>query len=225
MVQLIAAALALFASHALLSTPPIRPWLIDRLGRRGFQTLHGTISAVTLAAFILAYAGFEASWLLYTPLPGAGHGAVALMPAAFLLVAARLLTRFGELAAPPPPRAIYRITRHPGSIGLLLWAGLHLTATGDLKRVTLFSAMAAIALFAIVKNDLVLRRAAGDEARRFREATSVVPFAAIFGGRQRLDLAEIGWRAPLFALIAYAVMLRAHPTLFGVDPFDWVGYE
>lgn len=222
MVRLIAAALALFASHALLSAPPIRPWLIDRVGRRGFQALHGTVSAVALAVFILAYAGVEVNGLLYAPPAGAGPAAVALMPVAFLPVAARLSTRFGEVSAPLPAHGIYRVTRHPGSIGLLVWAGLHLAATGDVKRVTLFSTMAAIALFAIVKNDLVLRRASAKQARGLREETSVVPFAAILGGRQRLALAEIGWRTPLLALIAYAIMLRAHPTLFGVDPLDWV---
>ena len=55
---------------------------------------------------------------------------------------------------------------------MLIWAGLHLAATGDLKRVALFATMAAIALFAIVKNEWVLRRSPRAEARAFRLASS-----------------------------------------------------
>ncbi|MCI0429053.1 MAG: hypothetical protein L0210_00715 [Rhodospirillales bacterium] len=154
MAAFIAAALGLFASHAVLSAPGVRPALIRSLGRSGFQAL------------------------------------------------------------------IYRITRFPGSTGLLIWAGLHLAATGDLRRVVLFATMAAIALFAILKNDWVLRRADSSEARGFRAATSVVPFAAIIAGRQRLASGEIGWRFPVVALLPYAALLLAHPLLFEVDPLD-----
>ena len=218
---LIVAAVALFASHAVLSAPGVRPTLIARLGRGGFQALHATISTVALAAFIWAYAAFDANRLLYAPLPQAGRAAVILMPLAFFLVVARLSTRSGEADAPLPPQGIYRLTRHPGSIGLLIWAGLHLAATGDLKRVALFATMAAIALFAIVKNEWVLRRSPRAEARAFRLASSALPFGAVLGGRQRVRAAEIGWRIPLLALFAYAAMLWAHPLLFGANPLDW----
>jgi uncharacterized membrane protein len=63
-------------------------------------------------------------------------------------------------------------------------------------------------------------RAPGPEARNFRAATAVLPFAAIVQGRQPLQLAELGWRIPLFALLAYGVILWVHPLLFGVDPLD-----
>ena len=64
---LIAAALALFASHAVLSAPGIRPALIARLGRGGFQAAHAAISTLALAAFIWAYAASEANRLVYAP--------------------------------------------------------------------------------------------------------------------------------------------------------------
>jgi uncharacterized membrane protein len=221
----IAAAVALFASHAVLSAPGVRPTLIARLGRGGFQALHATVSTVALAAFIWAYASFDANRLLYAPLPQAGRAAVILMPLAFFLVVARLATRSGKGAEPLPPRGIYRITRHPGSVGLLIWAGLHLAATGDIKRVALFATMAAIALFAIVKNEWVLRRSPSPEARSFRLGSSVLPFGAVVDGRQRVRAREIGWRIPLLALFAYAAMLWVHPLLFGVNPLDWFHQE
>ena len=219
--SLIAAAGALFANHAVLSAPGIRPALIGRLGQAGFQAVHASLSTVALAWFVWAYAAMQDNRLLYSPLPHAGRAAVVLMPLAFLLVVARLMTRPGDRAASAPARGIYRITRYPGSIGLLIWAGLHLAATGDLKRVVLFATMAAIALVAILKNEWVLRRAQGIQARSLYEARSVLPFAALVKSRERLHAAEIGWRIPLLALLAYGAVLLAHPVLFGVDPLDW----
>jgi uncharacterized membrane protein len=204
--SIIAAACALFASHAVLSAPGIRPALIARLGRPGFLAVHASLSTLALAWFVWAYAVFEGNRLLYSPLPHAGRSAVLLMPLAFLLVVARLMTRPGDRSAAAPAHGIHRITRHPGSIGLLIWAGLHLAATGDLKRVILFATMATIALFAIVKNEWVLRRTQGTQAQSLRQASMI---------------REIGWRIPLVALIAYGAMLLAHPFLFGVDPLDW----
>lgn len=217
---LLLAALLLFVSHAVPSLPGLRPALVARLGRAGFIALHSLGSLLALALFILAYREAGGGAPLFVPAGWAAPLAVALMPLAFLLVAARLATRFGEPGAPEPPRGIVRVTRFPGSVGLLLWALLHLQATGDGRRFVLFATMAAIALFAIVKNDRVLRR--GEAGRRLRAATSVLPFAAVLAGRQRFAPAEIGWRPVLAALAAYAAVLLIHPWLFGVDPLYWL---
>jgi uncharacterized membrane protein len=221
MALLIAAALALIASHAVLSAPVIRPALVGSLGKPGFHALHAGVSTLALAAFIAAYSAFDQNRLLFAPWTWSGRVAVIAMPLAFLLVLGRLLTPSGEPGAPKPPRGIYRITRHPGSFGLLLWAGLHVAATGDLKRVILFATMAAIALFAIVKNEWVLRRTTGPAAQTFRAGTSVFPFGALATVGDWARLAEIGWRIPAIALVAYAAALAAHPRVFGVDPLDW----
>jgi uncharacterized membrane protein len=49
-------------------------------------------------------------------------------------------------------------------------------------------------------------------------ATSIVPFAAIAKGRNRLVPREIGWRTPAIAAVAWIVLLMIHPWLFGVAP-------
>jgi len=214
------AALLLFLSHAVPSWPGVRPALIAWLGRTGFVTLHSLGSLLTLGLFIHAYRAAGGGMPLFLPADWSAPLAVALMPLAFLLIAARISTKFGEPKAPNPPAGIYRITRFPGSMGLLLWALLHLQATGDGRRVVLFVTMAAIALFAMVKNDWVLRRT--DAGQAFRNETSALPFAAILTGRQRLIWAEIGWRRALGALAAYAAVILAHPWLFGVSPLYWL---
>ncbi len=214
------AALFLFVSHAVPSWPGVRPALIGRLGRAGFIALHSLGSILALALFVWAYREAGGGMPLFTPAGWSAPLVAALMPVAFLLIVARVTTKFGEAEAPNPPRGIYRVTRFPGSMGLLLWALLHLQATGDGRRVVLFVTMAAIALFAMVKNDWVLRRS--DAGRAFRAETSALPFAAILQGRQRFDAGEIGWGRLLGGLLAYAAMLHIHSLLFGVNPLYWL---
>ena len=218
----LASAILLFASHAVPSWPGVRPALLGRLGRPGFIALHSALSLATLALFVLAYRAADTAGHLFFPADGAAKLAVALMPVALFLMVARVTTRFGEPQAPRPPAGITRITRFPGSVGLLLWALLHVQATGDTRRFILFATMAAIALFAMVKNDWVLRHAPSPEAAAFRAETSAVPFAAILAGRQCLAWNEIGLARPLGALALYAALLYAHPLVFGVDPLYWL---
>jgi len=218
----LAAAILLFASHAIPSWPGVRPALIAQFGRPGFIAAHSVLSLVALTLFVLAYREADMAGHVFHPADSAAKLAVVLMPVALFLMVARVTTSFGEPNAPNAPVGIYRITRFPGSMGLLLWALLHLQATGDTRRFILFATMAAIALFAMVKNDWVLRHAGTRDAATFRARTSAVPFAAILAGRQRLVWHEIGALRVLGALAAYAAILHAHSLLFGVDPLYWL---
>lgn len=194
--------------------------MIARLGRPGFIALHSLGSLATLALFVLAYRAADGGEILFTPAGWAAPLVVVAMPLVFLLLIARITTRFGALDAPNPPRGIYRISRCPGSLGLLVWALLHLNATGDGRRVVLFVTMAAIALFAIVKNEIVLSRSPDGQA--FRAATRLLPWPAPIGG-WILALGEIGWARLAGGVAAYVAMLTAHPWLFGVNPLFWLG--
>ncbi len=217
---LLAAACLVFLSHALPSWPGVRPALMARLGRPGFIALHSLGSLVTLGLFVVAYRAADGGELLFTPAPWAAPLVAAVMPLVFVLLVARITTRFGALDAPNPPQGIFRISRCPGSLGLLLWALVHLNATGDGRRVVLFVTMAAIALFAIVKNDIVLRRSPA--GRAFHAETRRLPWPGPVGG-WAVALREIGWARLAGGLAAYGAMLAAHPHLFGVDPLYWLG--
>lgn len=201
----LASAALLFLSHALLSAPAVRPVLIARLGRGGFIAAYSLVSLLALAAFIAAYVHLDWNAWLYTPPAFAPHLATFLMPIAFLLVIGRLTTR--------GTGAIDRICRHPGSTGTLLWALLHLQAVGDARRVILFATMAAIALFALAKNEVVHRREAEGDV------PGLVPFLGPLVRRERLGL---GWWRVALALLAYGALLALHPQLFGVDPLWWL---
>ena len=204
----IVAAVALVASHAVLSARPVRPALRRRLGAVGFYVVYSAVSLAALAAFVWAFLSVGAGPALFAPPPGARHAAIALMPLAVFLVLCRLTT-----GPAPTPGGVYRVSRFPGSVGVLLWALLHLLNMGDARRVLLFATMAAIALIALVRNERQRRRD-GDPA----PSVGILPFASTIMRRAPLPWREIGWHRLATTVAVYMALLLAHPYVLGVDP-------
>jgi uncharacterized membrane protein len=121
-----------------------------------------------------------------------------------------------RLERPDVVRGMVRVTRHPFLWGVAVWAAGHLLVNGDAAGIVLFAGMLALALFGTVSIDAKRRRALGKSWDAFAAQTSNTPFAAIAAGRQRLDLAEIGWWRILLAVGVWAAFLWGHPYLFGV---------
>lgn len=222
-VTYIAACLFLYFSHVIPSAPGVRGRLVVLLGAQTFRILYSVVSIAAVVWFVWAYSVSEMSGWVFTPLPGIIWAAVTLIPIAIFLMVARVGTPYGEIAKPAGARGIYRITRFPGSWGVLLWALVHLAATGDIKRVVAFGTFVLIAATALLKNEYVIRREPGAEARHFVEATGFFPLAAIYAGRQRLVGREIGWRIFLVSFLVTGLLLALHPLLFGVNPLHLIG--
>ena len=115
--------------------------------------------------------------------------AIMLMLPAFLLVVTGLTTsnptivgEEGRVAR--PPEGIVPATRHPFLIAVGLWAVVHLIANGDLASFIFFGSLAVTALAGTVSIDARRRRALGSPWQSFTAQTSIVPFAAIAGGRR-----------------------------------------
>jgi uncharacterized membrane protein len=214
--------LFLLITHVVPSAPGVRPKLMALLGRSVFMTLYSLVSIVAAVWFVWAFVTVDAFDQIYMPLPYGAQIAVFVMPLAFILMIARITTRYGEQNAPLAAQGIYRISRFPGSVGILLLALLHLGATGDMRRVIAFVTFALTAIYALVKNQWVLSRLEGDEAAQFRQETSIVPFLAILKGRQKFVFSEIGWGRLGGALLLYFVVVMGHGHLLGADPLAWI---
>lgn len=212
----LAAGAVLIASHAVLSAPAVRSALRARLGHGPFIAVHAIVSTLALAAFVLAYLAVEPGPQLLAPLTAARHAALALMPIAVFGVIARLSTRAQDGDRLVAPHGIYRISRAPGSLAILLWALLHMLATGDARRLAAFAMMGAIALWAIVKNGIVLARSADPLAARWRTETAL--FTLRPAASWRTTWSEIGWRRVAGALAVYLALLLLHPYVLGPDP-------
>ena len=209
----------LYLSHAIPSAPGMRARLFERLGARNFRIFYSTLSSVAALWFIWAYVTTDISGMVYAPLPGSAHIAVLLMPLALFAMVARIATPFGELSEPRPVRGIYRITRFPGSLGVLLWSLIHLAATGDLKRVLAFFVFALIALTALIKNERVLAREERAVAKAFRSETALLPFGKGVG-LGFTGLKEVDWKVILGVAVLYVGLLVLHPFILGVGPLD-----
>lgn len=216
------ACLFLYLSHAIPSAPGVRERLVAWLGARMFRTLYSLVSLASVVWFVWAYGAANMGGTIYAAPPGVVWAALFVVPIAIFLMVARLMTRYGELVNPASVRGIYRVTRFPGSWGVLLWALVHLAATGDLKRVIAFGMFALIAVTALIKNEVVIRRAKGEDVTRFVDATGILPFSAIIAGRQRFSAEDIGWKIPVVSLLTIGLVLALHPVLFGINPLQLI---
>ena len=224
MIELLAAALVLLASHFGISSTPLRDWLVARVGERAYLVLYSLIALAALVWLISAWARAPyvelwavAPWLAWVPL--------LVMPLALLLVVGGVSTPNPTAVGAPdvlgrsePVHGVFRITRHPLMWAVGLWAASHLLANGDLASIVLFTSLGALALVGTLLIDRKYAARRGADWQRFAAVTSNLPLAAIASGRQRFVFSEIGWWRVLLALAVFALLLAVHPWLFGGAP-------
>lgn len=227
MLNLAAAALAFFALHRIVSGSHVRDRIVALLGETPFRRMFALAS---LACLIWLWLGFLSArtspWngVLFTP-----HAALAILQVpfqllAFLLIVAGVTTRNPTIAGMGAAvsdrgivRGVLRISRHPFLWGIALFAVGHMLVDPGVAAWGFFGTLLVLALTGTLSIDAKRHRAFGDDWKAFATATSNVPFQAIATGRQRLKLGEIGWWRPLLAVTLYALLILAHPYLFGVS--------
>lgn len=221
MLQLVLATAAFLATHFVSSTP-LRAALVGAAGERGYLGLYSLAAFATIFWMVFAYnrAPVEPLWT------GLRHVPAAVMPFAFIFIVSGVLsknpTAVGQaklLAREDPAHGILRVTRHPVMWGILLWAGAHIVARGDVKSVIFFGGFLLLAALGTRAIDARKSRESSGQWPRFAALTSNIPFVAIAQGRNQLRLGEIGLVKLVFGLIAYGGVMLAHPWLFGVRPW------
>jgi len=213
------AALLLFlASHAIPVRPPVRPWLVRRLGLRGYILSYSLLSLAILAWLVMAaarapYVGVLPYWEGFRWVP------LLLMPLACLLAVAGMMRQnplsFGGLglrAFDPAEPGILAVSRHPLLAAMALWGGAHLLANGDLAHVILFGLFAG---FAWIGMGLIDRR----KQRQLGQAE----WTRLSRNTARLNLARLR-PSPSEAALAGAVflaLLLLHAPVIGYHPLPW----
>jgi uncharacterized membrane protein len=211
---LVAATAAFLLTHFVTSTP-LRPKLVGAMGEWPYRGLYSLVALVTLGWMIWAYAGAprEPLWPGFKELPR------FVMPIAFILLAcgyARNPTMVGAdklLKREDPARGMIRITRHPIMWGIMLWAGAHVLARGDLRAVVFFGGFLLLAALGTILIDR--RKQVDADFRRFKTVTSNIPFVAIAQGRNRIVWREIGWLRPAIGIAVFVVVFFLHPWISG----------
>jgi uncharacterized membrane protein len=219
--QLTLATAAFLVTHFVASTP-LRAGLAGSIGERAYLGIYSLFAFATLGWMIYAYGAAPADALW----PGLRLVPAAVMPFAFILIACALLqknpTAVGQsrfLAQEDAARGILRVTRHPMMWGIMLWAGAHVLARGDLKSVVFFGGFLLLAALGTRFIDARRARERIEEWKRFALLTSNIPFLAIAQGRNVFRIGEIGAGRIAAGLVAYAIFLFAHPWLFGARPW------
>lgn len=171
----------LIGVHLIPSVPPLRRGLVTRLGESAYKGLFSLFALTGLVLIILgmSQAAFIPVW--QPPLWGKALTPLFMLPALILLVGAYL------------PGNVHRLTPHPMSWGVVLWAVGHLLANGDAASLLLFGSLGLYSLLAIWSGN---RRGA-------RKATLAMTIDR--------DLIVIG-----VGLLLYVTLVFLHPTLFGV---------
>lgn len=226
MINLLAAAAFFVLLHLLVSGTRVRGALTGAVGQGPYMGLFSLASIVGLAWLIFAFAearGDPANAAYWQVTPLTRHIQLILQLVAVLLIIPGLTTpnptsvrQEGALERPDVVKGMLRITRHPFLWGVAIWAAGHLLVNGDRASLVLFGSLLVLALFGTSSIDAKRKRALGATWDGFAAQTSNVPFAAIAGGRQSLNLGEIGWWRILLALAVWAGLTWGHPYLFGV---------
>lgn len=209
---------AFFLTHSVPIRPPVRPWLVARLGAAGFGIAYSALSLGVLA-WLVGAAGRAPYLPLWQWAPWQNHVVLAVMLPVCLILAFAIARpnpfSFGgarnESFDPARP-GIVRLTRHPLLVALALWAGAHLLANGDPAHAILFGTLAAFALFGIRLVDRRRQREMGETWHRLDTARRQAPLLP----------QPVSWPGATIRLALgvglYAALLWLHPWLFGVSP-------
>jgi|688.fasta_scaffold221623_2 uncharacterized membrane protein len=219
LLPLLLAAIFWIATHNGFAGTDIRTRLVGKIGEVGFRIAYAVTSVIAIMMLVQAWEAAVAIPLWSAPAWLRLILAAAMLPA-FLFFAAGLLRNptavGGEALAGQQARGIQRITRHPMLWSFALWALVHVIGNGDLASLIFFGTFAISAFLGMPSIDRKLAARAPEAAARLRAETSIIPFGAILAGRNRLVLGEIGWLAPLLALLGWAALLHFHARFFGV---------
>jgi len=207
--------------HLLLSSRPVRGALIGRLGPQPFRGVYSLMALGTFALLVWAYAGSKHTgpllWNLAT-VPGIRRLSVALTAVGLtLVVAAFFQPKPTDMVPSAGKRAagLARITRHPAFAALGLVACSHMLLNSHLSDVVFWAGFPIFTWFGCRDIDARKRAADPEGLADYFAETSLVPFAAIAAGRNRLVLSEL----PVVGLVAGAVVTglvyRFHTSLFG----------
>lgn len=137
MAILISGVIIFFGVHLFSACRSCRQRAIERIGEQRYTGLYvgGSVVGFMLVVLGIPFADFVH---VYEPPAWGRPITIALMPVAFVLMAALLL-----------PTNIKKLTRHPMLWSFTLWSVAHLLSNGDLASILLFGSFGAYAVFSM----------------------------------------------------------------------------
>ncbi|GGJ02651.1 NnrU family protein [Neoroseomonas lacus] len=219
MLFLLLAALLWVGVHVGIAGTGLRGRIVARTGEKGFTMAFSLASFALIALLIRAWQGAETVPLWFAP-AWLRWVIAALMLPVFVTFTCSLVgnptAQGGGALVAKGPHGIQRVTRHPMLCAFVAWAALHILANGDTAATVFFGAFLVTALAGMPSIDAKMARRHPTTWPGFAAASSIMPFGAILGGRNRFSATEIGWVAPLIGVLLWAGVLHGHRMLFGM---------
>ena len=220
METLIAGCTAFLVTHLGMSSRPFRGFLHKLLGQKGFLLVYSLIAAATLGLMIYGYVQVPHTQFLWHPtLFLQMMASVVLLIALFFFANAMMVKKptqaEGDETRSHEVTGFFKVTRHPLQWAILLFAGGHLLANGDVASICFFGTLVTVALFGMVAMDARKRREADPRWFHFMETSSTVPFLAMARGTTRSTRADINWTALIAAIALYVALYWLHDMVSG----------
>ncbi|YAI82439.1 MAG: NnrU family protein [cyanobacterium endosymbiont of Rhopalodia sterrenbergii] len=199
----------------------LRPWGENKIGPRPYRVMFFLINIPLSVILIIYFFNHRYDGLILWKFQRY-HGVKALVwffsaisflflyPATFNIL---------EIAAISKPQVhlyetgILRICRHPQMVGQVIWCIAHTLWIGTTFTVVTSLGLVAHHLFAVWHGDYRLEKYYGEAFIHVKKRTSIIPFLAIFEGRQTIKLQEFFKPAYLGILIVVELFWWGHPWL------------
>jgi uncharacterized membrane protein len=199
----------------------LRPWGESKIGARLYRVLFALVSIPFATILIIYFFNHRYDGLILWQIQGfpvvkpmvwslSAISFIFLYPATFNLL---------EIAAIQKPEVhlyetgIIRITRHPQMVGQVIWCFAHALWIGSTFMMVTCAGLIAHHLFAVWHGDRRLEKRYGEAFLLVKARTSIIPFVAIFDGRQTLNWQEF-IRPAYVGVIAFIFLLwYGHPWL------------
>ena len=213
--------IAFGGSHTLLSSRKFRPRLVEELGPLGFLGVYSLVSFATFVPLVRAYFSNLHAGPLVLPLsmlPGARALAMAIAWVSFscalggVVQPSALSISGGDVVR---AHGLGRVTRHPLFMSLAVWASAHLVVNGFASDVAFFGGFVLYAVLGCAHQDARKRATEGARLAGYFAETSLLPFGAILGGRNRLVVSELPWPALAGSAALSTAIYLLHPMMFG----------
>jgi uncharacterized membrane protein len=199
----------------------LRSWGESKIGARLYRVLFALVSIPFATVLLIYFFNHHYDGLRLwnvQDVPGIKATVWGLSAFSFLFLYPSTFNLL-EIAAIQKPEVhlyetgIIRISRHPQMVGQVIWCIAHTLWIGTTFTIITSLGLIAHHLFAVWHGDRRLEKRYGDAFLKAKARTSVIPFLAIFDGRQTLQLKEF-IRPAYLGVTAFVLLLWwGHPWL------------
>ena len=199
----------------------LRPWAEKKIGNRLYRVLFALASfplAVILIIYFFNHRYDGVQLWRVQGLPGMRSLVWVLSAISFFFLYPATFNLL-EIAAITKPQVhlyetgIIRITRHPQMVGQIIWCIAHTLWLGTSFTLVTSIGLVLHHLFGVWHGDRRLSWRYGSAFEEVKQRTSIIPFAAIFNGKQTIKWQEFLCPAYVGVTIFILLLWWSHPLL------------